>query len=481
MISPKQISGILKYTVGSAIQGGRFATIQAAIDQAIADGATGLVPAEIFILPGFYTENLTATNGGIILRGSQVDTGVAINGTVTFTNDPTGDSLWGIVSCFVTGLVTVTGAATGTCSIGIDLSTLNGGLDFSASATAFNTLIARVSSIYRTVDAIVPASGATNSINLLQCTVISNDLDQALSHNGILDAFYTRFIGQVVQTASTSIWRCHFCNFHTEDQGTLVLNNAANVEVYNCSFEIDGTPGTPIAKSGAGLLEHSGNSYIGSISNPPVDVIAGTELLGKSLEGLSIQVNTATTGQRPIINLEGGINMNLSGGDDAANNRVSILLNSSDGHQTFPLPMATSDAPIYSGSETALYSRFVMTAGAIVTRLAAWISNTAAGNLQMGIYDAAGALIQSTAITPIGPDGLQVVPLAGAAFLFAGNTYTLALWTDSPTAEFPIISGRSTTSAVLIGQIETGLAAGLPATITGVAEATRVYVGALPA
>jgi hypothetical protein len=143
--------------------------------------------------------------------------------------------------------------------------------------------------------------------------------------------------------------------------------------------------------------------------------------------------------------------------------------------------MATSDAPIYSGSETALYSRFVMTAGAIVTRLAAWISNTAAGNLQMGIYDAAGALIQSTAITPIGPDGLQVVPLAGAAFLFAGNTYTLALWTDSPTAEFPIISGRSTTSAVLIGQIETGLAAGLPATITGVAEATRVYVGALPA
>lgn len=56
----------LDYLVGP-VGHARFQQVQAAIDQAVADGATNLNPKDVWILPGTYTENLTLY-AGVSLR-----------------------------------------------------------------------------------------------------------------------------------------------------------------------------------------------------------------------------------------------------------------------------------------------------------------------------------------------------------------------------------------------------------------------------
>jgi len=282
------VFGALQYTVGTVESGAAFTTIQAAIDQAELDGANGDNPAEIIIFPAVYTENLTASNGGITLRSSVRDISAYIDGTITFTNPATGFCFWGLKGMAVTGLVTVTGANNDQgITVGVENSTLNGGYTMAAATSTVISSLQCFDSLFLLPAGnaiIMPSSGNTN-LEITSTRVLSNETATCLSYGGPANFRQVEFRGQVTQGgASSSIQRYHDCYFETESQDCLVLENSVTVEVTGSTFELDSTAGYAINKSGAGRLDHSGNTFYGNFIDPPINIAAGSELEGSPLE-----------------------------------------------------------------------------------------------------------------------------------------------------------------------------------------------------
>jgi hypothetical protein len=98
MVGPSNASnrfGPSSYVVGTSANGlgngVNFTSIQAAVNQAVADGHGVLNPADIIIRPGVYVEDVTIANGGINLAGSSssffniLGMPTIIQGTLTLT------------------------------------------------------------------------------------------------------------------------------------------------------------------------------------------------------------------------------------------------------------------------------------------------------------------------------------------------------------------------------------------------------------
>jgi hypothetical protein len=98
----------LRYTAGPVSSGAEFTSIQAAVDQALADGASTAVPATIYCANGTFVENVTITGGGISLVG--VDLGTYVAGTITFTAFA---SAFYSITGFDCNALAITGASTG--------------------------------------------------------------------------------------------------------------------------------------------------------------------------------------------------------------------------------------------------------------------------------------------------------------------------------------------------------------------------------
>lgn len=114
----------------------------------------------------------------------------------------------------------------------------------------------------------------------------------------------------------------------------------------------------------------------------------------------------------------------------------------------------------------AIYVSVVVSQPVTVYQMALLVGVTAAGNVDVGIYDVNGSRIVSSTPTPIGAAGPQVFDIANTE-LNPGN-YFLAAWCSTvTTATFNRYSAAAASLERVHGvQIQTGQAGGLPATAT---------------
>lgn len=76
-----------RYVVSTVTGQGGFTTIQAAITQAVSDGASSSIPAVIWIWPGSYTENLTlAAYVSLVGVADSNASGVVVNGSAVYSD-----------------------------------------------------------------------------------------------------------------------------------------------------------------------------------------------------------------------------------------------------------------------------------------------------------------------------------------------------------------------------------------------------------
>ncbi len=103
-----------------------------------------------------------------------------------------------------------------------------------------------------------------------------------------------------------------------------------------------------------------------------------------------------------------------------------------------------------------------------------------AGNYQLGIYNAAGALLAATVAAPVASVGFKTAALAAPLSVPKGQCW-LAIWSDSNGSNFPVQNGR-----VGFGEpngIELNNVAALPANLAaylGNVRSLRYFVSANP-
>lgn len=269
------------YTVSFRSGEARFTSIQAAIDQALADGANPYEPAEIFIYPGFYTGNLTASVGGIFLTSLGGDyPHTRIQGSITFTNSEPLLTAWGFHGLEVSGLVSILGAHTSN-EYGVLVNNCNffSGLDFE-SCQGLWLHIKNGTEIRR---------GAARAINFgvgtpLRIRVIGSTIGfgTALTATHLFPAA-TRLIGSliyggvIVGGTSGLITRCTIyadgvnnirdeTTTASELMGNMLWANAAGIPVIN--------------HTGAGQLTQMGNFWGDSATAPYIVNSGGPVLTG---------------------------------------------------------------------------------------------------------------------------------------------------------------------------------------------------------
>lgn len=242
---------------------GTFTTIQAAINQAVADGSPTSIKT-IFIRRGTYIENLVMPAASIHLCAytpvgnlANVNTSfidVAIAGNITFTA--------GAVAHF-TNLFLATIDATTTVSIttGINSCSFCHCL-FNTGGTSNISLTSTVTSGLKLDHCSVVGGNVATSqgdIEIYNSTISS----LALTTTGIVVATQSEFITATSTLADTSQATFNFCEFSTASSTALTVGAGCTANVYNTI--INSSAANVI--DGSGTLNHSGLSFVNGSQN----------------------------------------------------------------------------------------------------------------------------------------------------------------------------------------------------------------------
>lgn len=160
-----------------------------------------------------------------------------------------------------------------------------------------------------------------------------------------------------------------------------------------------------------------------------------------------------------------------------------IVSSDGAGIDTFRLDSANTYATLYTGAApgTGWAQRLYNTAPTRLVELVTFCAQFGgAGNYQLGVYNAAGTLIASTASTPVASTGFKVTALTAALTLPKGECW-LAIWSNSNGSQFPQQNGR--VGFGLPNGIELNNVAALPASLgpyLGNVRALRYWVAGSP-
>jgi hypothetical protein len=123
---------------------------------------------------------------------------------------------------------------------------------------------------------------------------------------------------------------------------------------------------------------------------------------------------------------------------------TGIVSSDGAGIDTFRLDSANTYANLYTGAApgTGWAQRLYNTAPTRITEMVTFCAQFGgANNYQLGIYNAAGTLIASTASTPVASTGIKVAALTAPIILPKGECW-LAIWSNSNGTQFPQQNGR---------------------------------------
>lgn len=202
---------------------GTYSTLQAAITQAIADGATGDAGVTIYVRNASYNENITistaSVNISIIGTGGKSSYTAGINGnpvyTGSFTNSGTGTIIFNNLDFSSTA--TITNSSTGViylnqCSCNATIVNSNGSLN--ANNSSFGTHA-------------ITLSGGT--ITAFQCFLSGSTI--TFSNAGSLGLYFCQMSGSLAGTTSSSLSfnNCYLPFLANSMTGGSFLN-------FNCSF-----------------------------------------------------------------------------------------------------------------------------------------------------------------------------------------------------------------------------------------------------
>jgi hypothetical protein len=153
------------------------------------------------------------------------------------------------------------------------------------------------------------------------------------------------------------------------------------------------------------------------------------------------------------------------------------------GIDTFRFDSSNTYATLYTGAApgTGWAMRLYNTAPTRIVEMVTFCAQFGgAGNYQLGIYNAAGALVTATAATPVASTGFKVAPVTTPGLLAKGECW-LAIWSDSNGSQFPQQNGR--VGFGLPNGIELNNVPALPANLgpyLGNVRALRYYVAGSP-
>lgn len=238
-----------EFTVGPEGSGARFNTIQAAIDAALADGASLQNPKLIVVLPGDYPENITAVVGVVISALAPI--GTAMQGTLT-----------------------------------IDLPDAGG---FENTATAWNSIAIEAPA----GQSAIVFTGTTAQIGLIQNSALSSvDTPTIINNNTGVDGPNSSTL--LLQQSDVTV----------TDIGISGVSHSAGTMLYESSGIQAGDDNTIVVDVSGGALElHISSRFVGRLSIP-----TGTVLLDRctiqagTVSAIDIGAPSACLALLPIIN-----------------------------------------------------------------------------------------------------------------------------------------------------------------------------------
>lgn len=261
--------GVARYVVTPDLsQGGGFTSIQAAINQAVTDGASSSSPTTVWIWPGTYTENLILAS--FVNLSAAIDNGVVIEGNTSYTPSNPNDMIGFSNITFQTPLgggAAFSVLGVNTCSVFFNLCSIDG-----TTGSAFEINNANVS--FTCTDSSINASSGFKAFDAisfttvlcLSCVIISTDVASTVQGSGSFLLAFCNVTDSYVLTATSEFFSIG--TFITA-LGTLscVDIGLSNVAIIIDCVQVSSQP-SGYWVTGTGLLAANGittgNSFLGS-------------------------------------------------------------------------------------------------------------------------------------------------------------------------------------------------------------------------
>jgi hypothetical protein len=420
------VSAGLKYTVGAPVSGANYATIQAAINAAVTDGASYLTPAEIFITPGYYPENLSLSGGGLVLRGIGNEWGVYIDGTITINNAPV-DNLWVLDSIGVNGLVSFVGSAAG--SFGVETSNCKFFYRM-VFADATNLVLHDTGSVFRdngvVVDNVIAfTTGVPAYLSLQSTELYTNTANICVT--GPVFARNTTFLGRVVLTGAIAglYQSVVYANvIPIDDQTTSIC------ELYDVAIHTNTASSPSFRKTGVGLTNYGGLTFNDLAVAPFIQISAGTtrpghaQLAGIVNQGASWIWPNADGAVNAFLQTDGAGNLSFAAAPATLSVGPVGAIQYSDGSGAF---LGTANATLNNTGDLSAVTVTTTGDGSIGGDL------NVTGKLTVGgLIDPTGLVLEEQAANPW-------TPVAGSAALWVrDDSPNILMFTDDLGTDFVV-------------------------------------------
>lgn len=309
-----QIGGGPGYFVGKSEQA-KYQTIQSAIDAAILDGANPDNGATIFIAPGFYSESLAISGGGISLVGSSPNS-CLINGDISFSTDGPTFPAYSISGLTAFGAVSVFGSNVSRSYFNCENSILDVRLILAATnleVSILNSKIFAPSTEANCIDIIEIlfnlriVSSKLGRSNIAVRALLANATTQIFIENSVINGWLD------LAGPSANV----FGNLIYSDGATCINDQLTSIsEIYGNTFHLN-DPGFPgINKTGTAIPTYIGNTYADE-STPPF-IVTNTAIRSghmPSIDGIITVPASITLNQSHLV---GDIVLLMTGATDDA-------------------------------------------------------------------------------------------------------------------------------------------------------------------
>jgi hypothetical protein len=280
-----------------------FTTIQSAINQAVADGASPSNPKVVLVMPSApYVGNITLTTGGIALVALAPNTYtgmVWIAGNVSIVDPGLGasdyPSYW-IEGFYIEGNVTISGApSTNICYL-----TMANTYVYAAAGNAITNGVNGfgVELVNKSlVTAVTPANFALFSAVGSRMTFFAlySSMGRVSVANGSVVGLYSQM--ETVVCGSAAIARLDYCGIFSTSEAPVQLGNTAGNSSFinDCLFNRTGTAGPAVTSVGATApYIHARNTVRGSITDPAFPSVG-------SIDGYDWEGYADTTRNRTMV------------------------------------------------------------------------------------------------------------------------------------------------------------------------------------
>lgn len=290
------------YVVGPDATQSEYTSIQAAINQAVTDGADSNNPCLVWILPGIYSENVTLQEYVYLSSGSN---GVSIVGNCSFTGNSGETGCYNLT--FASPNTTTALNLTGSGTFRGNYLNIQGSVGNCLSIPSGNLVCNILNSEFLISGNTVNIFNINTGIVLFSNCIFSNTINKnVISGDAAVSIISSIFYGAgflMQNTANLSLISCVMIDL-SSNLSNIATSSANNLTIASSLFYSSNPSNYFI--DGNGLLTYSNISPTGPANKlDPILGIAGSDLLG---------TNISFDGNTTRLNFNGGLIIGASGG-----------------------------------------------------------------------------------------------------------------------------------------------------------------------